>query len=224
MVSELKVELEMEDLLNFPETLWILEMRLSVPILFRMLNQSRLQLPDLLWAQKYKVNFNNSGYPHTILSPMDIFVWNIRGGGSKNFLRTIRVHNPSILVLVETRVNNSNADRIIRRIGYQNHYKVDTLGFSGGILFLWRGDNITVDVLSSSEQSVHAVVKRKQDCDWLISAIYASPNREKNCGICLLTSLIPMPFLGWWLGTSMRNAVPMKNLVVLLIADISMGV
>lgn len=113
-------------------------------------------------------------------------LWNIRGAGSGSFLRTIRelirVNNLLILVLVETRVGPSRADRIIQRIGFPNHDKVDSFGFSGGIWFLWRGDIVSVEVLSATDQMqmINVLVKHNLDSDGFFSAIYASPNVQKR--------------------------------------------
>ncbi|KAG5524441.1 hypothetical protein RHGRI_031186 [Rhododendron griersonianum] len=108
------------------------------------------------------------------------------GAGSGSFLRTIRelirVNTLLILVLVETRVGPSRADRIIQRIGFPKHDKVDSFGFSGGIWFLWRGDIVSVEVLSATDQMqmINVLVKHNLDSDGFFSAIYASPNVQKR--------------------------------------------
>lgn len=74
------------------------------------------------------MSFSHSGFPSSKFPPMRIPVWNIRGAGSDDFLRTtrdlIRAHDLVVMVLVETKVNNSRADRIIRRLGFSGYFKL----------------------------------------------------------------------------------------------------
>ena len=69
--------------------------------------------------------------------PMRILVWNCRGAGNEDFLGVIRdlisVHDPVILVLVETRISGDRADEVSRRIGFSSSTRMETQGFSGGI-------------------------------------------------------------------------------------------
>nr|DAD43532.1 TPA_asm: hypothetical protein HUJ06_001762 [Nelumbo nucifera] len=60
----------------------------------------------------------------------------------KNFGRTFmditRFHRPTIVIIVETRINANRASRIIASLGYSSSYNVDLEGFSGGIWLLWK--------------------------------------------------------------------------------------
>jgi len=62
-------------------------------------------------------------------SQMRIFVWNIHGAGSGdslNILREhIRMHNPSVVALVETRVLGSRAQAVCSKIGFRNCFQVE---------------------------------------------------------------------------------------------------
>ena len=68
---------------------------------------------------------------------MRILVWNCREAGNEDFLGVIRdlisVHDPVILVLVETRISGDRADEVSRRIGFSNLTQMETQGFSGSI-------------------------------------------------------------------------------------------
>ncbi|XP_030970777.1 uncharacterized protein LOC115991179 [Quercus lobata] len=47
---------------------------------------------------------------------------------------------------------------------------------------LWRSDLVHVNVLATTEQEIHAMIRvRSQSFTWLISAIYASPRFEERC-------------------------------------------
>lgn len=183
-ISQIELNLELEDASTFAQTIWMMEMTLTVPVRIRTLIKQHLRGEGLLWATRHHMVFSDSGYPCSPLNSMDFLIWNIRGGGSKDFLRNIRelirLYKPCVLVLVETRVQDSNAENLLTRIGYPNHTKVSTLGFAGGIWLLWKGDIVSVDVIVANEQVVHTLVKRKTDADWLFSAVYASPKAAKR--------------------------------------------
>ena len=58
----------------------------------------------------------------------------------------------------------------------------DTIGFAGGIWLLWSTNLVQVDVLATTEQEIHAIIRvRAQAFHWLLNAIYASPRFEERC-------------------------------------------
>lgn len=65
---------------------------------------------------------------------MKILVWNCRGAGNANFLRSIRdlivTYHPVVVVLVETRLAGANAQRIISEIHFGESHVVDSNGRS----------------------------------------------------------------------------------------------
>ena len=59
---------------------------------------------------------------------INLLFWNCRGAGNDRFLiilrEHMRIHNPDILILVETRISRRNADKAIMAIGYPNSHRV----------------------------------------------------------------------------------------------------
>ncbi len=56
----------------------------------------------------------------------------------------LRTHDPQVLVLMETRVGPSRAADVVSKLGFSDSTRVDAEGFSGGILILWRQEQVRV--------------------------------------------------------------------------------
>ncbi|KAL8150347.1 hypothetical protein V2J09_020155 [Rumex salicifolius] len=73
---------------------------------------------------------------------INIITWNVQGAGSREFMITlkelIRIHNPAILVMVETRLSGRQADKVRDTIGFDGVARAEAIGFQGGIWVLWR--------------------------------------------------------------------------------------
>ena len=113
---------------------------------------------------------------------MNVFVWNIQGAGSGetlNILREhIRMHRPSIVALVETRISRRRAQAVCDKIGFRNCFRVEAQGFQGGIWVLWNSDEIGVAVRNSHEQFVTVEVQPHDRMSWLLTIVYASPHTQ----------------------------------------------
>ncbi|KAL8143889.1 hypothetical protein V2J09_016921 [Rumex salicifolius] len=114
-----------------------------------------------------------------IMSEFKIISWNIQGAGNKQFLHClkdlIRMHDPTILVLLETRISGTQADKVCAQIGSDSLIRSEASGFSGGIWVLWRNDRVFVSEVDVQVQAVTLKVRRTGEHIWLFSAIYANP-------------------------------------------------
>lgn len=64
---------------------------------------------------------------------------------------------------------------VARRLGFSEFHIVDPEGFSGGLWLCWEGQNVSLEIIFSSTQVVHAIVSVGEEKQWLLSAVYASP-------------------------------------------------
>ena len=87
----------------------------------------------------------------------------------------IRIHKPTILGLLETRVSGEKADTVCRKLGFDYWVRVEALGFSGGIWVLWK-ECMKVDILKTHPQFIHMQIDTEGGRDWLFSMVYGSPN------------------------------------------------
>ena len=81
---------------------------------------------------------------------MKTLLCNCRGAGNPNFCQNfaelIRYHQPSIVVLVETRISSQRAEIISTGLGFDSVVHFEAEGFSGGIWLLWDSDVVNLDV------------------------------------------------------------------------------
>ena len=68
---------------------------------------------------------------------MNIIVWNCRGALKPSFQKhvseLVRMHNPAILVILETHVGGDRARGIIERLPFDGSVHTDTVGYAGGL-------------------------------------------------------------------------------------------
>jgi hypothetical protein len=122
------------------------------------------------------------GQTTTILNflSMKVLLWNCRGAGNPNFRRNFadlkRSHQPTIVVLVETRISGQRAVEVSTALGFDRVIRSDAEGFSGGIWLLWDSGSVTLDILHVNNQAIHATVQvHHSNPPCLFTAIYASP-------------------------------------------------
>ena len=111
---------------------------------------------------------------------MKILNWNCRGVLNPRFIRTFNnlmdAHTPDVVILSETRLDGDRAHNVISKLPFDNWHTTETLGFAGGLWLLWRTDLVEVQILNSTEQEIHALVRPlSSNSFWLLSAVYASP-------------------------------------------------
>ena len=75
---------------------------------------------------------------------MNIIVWNCRGALKPSFQKhvgeLVRMHNPAMLVILETCVGGDRAKGIIGRLPFDGLVHTDTIGFTGGLWMLWDSE------------------------------------------------------------------------------------
>ncbi|GMI90895.1 hypothetical protein HRI_002758800 [Hibiscus trionum] len=111
---------------------------------------------------------------------LNLFVWNVQGCGSRNFVRVtkqyIRDYRPDVCVFVEPRVSGRRASQIISSLGIPNSYRIEACGFSGGIWLCWF-DHIQISILSCHFQFIHCSISSVNSQEsFLATFVYASPN------------------------------------------------
>lgn len=71
---------------------------------------------------------------------MNIIVWNCRGTLKPSFQKHVRElvynHNPTILVVMETRIGGESAKEITDRLPFDGVVHMETIGYAGGLWML----------------------------------------------------------------------------------------
>ena len=108
---------------------------------------------------------------------MTMMYWNARGLARSSFkpnlLHLIAHNKPDILVLVETKVSRSHTADIVGSLPYDSWFLVEPVGFAGGILILWDPARVSLHVINSNAQGVHALVEVNTN-NFFLSTIYAN--------------------------------------------------
>ncbi|KAG7547784.1 Ribonuclease H domain [Arabidopsis suecica] len=109
---------------------------------------------------------------------MNCLLWNCRGANKPNFRRSIRYilkkFPTDMLAVFETHAGGDRARQICHGLGFDNSFRVDATGQSGGLWLLWRSDVGEVEILESSDQFIHAKVTQGEETMHLV-AVYAAP-------------------------------------------------
>ncbi|KAL0414029.1 UNVERIFIED_CONTAM: hypothetical protein Sradi_1604600 [Sesamum radiatum] len=109
---------------------------------------------------------------------MKILSWNCQGLGSpwtvRNLVELVKLHNPGLVFLSETKSKGRRHDRVKERLNYYG-VGVESQGKSGGLLMLWRKD-VDVWIQTYSPHHMDALVKADKDTErWRITGIYGHP-------------------------------------------------
>ncbi|KAI7986729.1 hypothetical protein LOK49_LG14G00747 [Camellia lanceoleosa] len=85
-------------------------------------------------------------FPNSV--SMKLLIWNCRGADNKVFRRTMKEleknHKPSIIVLMETKIDLSSMSLFFNKLGFTASSHVDPVGRSGSIWVLWDPFKATV--------------------------------------------------------------------------------
>ncbi|XP_010463327.1 PREDICTED: uncharacterized protein LOC104743994 [Camelina sativa] len=82
----------------------------------------------------------------------------------------------------EEAVGGDRAHRICQNLGFENVFRVDAVGQSGGLWLLWRSGIGVVTVVNSSDQYIHARIVDGLEVVHLI-AVYAAPTVSRRSGL-----------------------------------------
>ena len=112
---------------------------------------------------------------------MNILTWNCKGAFKPSFKQTIldlvNWHHPIIMVITETRLSGDKAKSIMASFPFDGAMCSNTIGFVGDIWLLWQSDLVQVEVVSTTKQEIHALIRvSSHSFSWILSSIYASPS------------------------------------------------
>ncbi|XP_013639450.1 PREDICTED: uncharacterized protein LOC106344673 [Brassica oleracea var. oleracea] len=117
---------------------------------------------------------------------MKCILWNCRGANKPQFRRSIRYlvkkFKTNILVVFETHAGGEAACRICCGLGFENSFRVDACGQSGGLWLLWREEIGELEVVKSSDQFIHARIGNGAEVINLI-VVYAAPSPSRKSGL-----------------------------------------
>ncbi|KAI9187395.1 hypothetical protein LWI28_027648 [Acer negundo] len=122
----------------------------------------------------------------------------------------LKKYSPDIVLLSKTKLYGSKIGRCGVLFGYDNYFCV---GFSGGLLLLWR-DSCSVNVLSFSLGHIDARVVMENGYCWRFIGFYGDPNPNKIVFLWnLLRRLKEMDDLPWVCGGDFNELLSVHDKV-----------
>jgi len=117
---------------------------------------------------------------------MKIVCWNVQGARKSQLRLEVgfinRIIKPDILILLETMVNEQDANLIITNLGFSHYDTIPTENHCGGIWCLWNPINVDVSILVKESRAIHCQIKdnvKNKQC--LLTAVYAlAQERHKD--------------------------------------------
>lgn len=94
----------------------------------------------------------------------------------------LKKNKTDILALFETHAGGDRAGRICQGLGFENSFRIDAVGQSGGIWLLWRSSVGVVTIIESSNQFIHAKVGQGTEVMHLV-VVYAAPTASRRRGL-----------------------------------------
>jgi ribonuclease HI/exonuclease III len=129
--------------------------------------------------------------------------WNCRGLGNpqtvRDLCRLVKEKRPGLVFLLETKLQAKRIEYIRVRTGFESAFVVDSIGRSGGLALMWKGD-INVEIQNYSRRHINAIVRTFDNGPlWKFTGFYghpvASKRRESWCLLEFLMSFQPDPWL-----------------------------
>ncbi|XP_047268246.1 uncharacterized protein LOC124898643 [Capsicum annuum] len=132
---------------------------------------------------------------------MNFLIWNCRGSNSldfrKHFKDLLDLHNPALVVLLETyRMNHQTVPNEFR---FSNVAACPGLGTSGGIAILWQADLLNVTDVAMTHQEIYCRIQVIPFPNkWLFSVVYAFNNKNDRLTLWDNLKLVADNFVGPW--------------------------
>lgn len=121
-----------------------------------------------------------------LMDNYDILSWYVRGVGREGFTHEIkelsRLYSPDIVFLMDTRVKEDRADKILNHLQFLFPYqcKIPSFGFSGGLWVLWKNTpSFSLDISNKHDRFIHeSIIDYNRSVKWLVTFIYGYPQHH----------------------------------------------
>ncbi|KAL8140943.1 hypothetical protein V2J09_006964 [Rumex salicifolius] len=90
----------------------------------------------------------------------------------------IRVHDPRVIALVETRISGEHASEVCNAIGFDGCIRMEASSFAGGIWLLWQTAEVYVLPLSLHPQHLTIEIKHRGEESWFFLQYMAARPRR----------------------------------------------
>ncbi|KAL5571254.1 hypothetical protein UlMin_020851 [Ulmus minor] len=141
---------------------------------------------------------------------MKLLVWNVQGIGnpwtSNSLLSLVKIHDPDILFLIETKMDSRNVLFLRNKLGFCDDFSVSRVGLSGGLSLMWKA-NCVVNVCSSSSFFIDAWISSTDILPWRFSGFYGNPDSNHRGHSWELLRRLCFAHFGAWLCAGDFNEI-----------------
>ncbi|KAK4279407.1 hypothetical protein QN277_011193 [Acacia crassicarpa] len=146
---------------------------------------------------------------------MKLLSWNCQGLGRaltvKNLKNMVKKDRPSLIFLMETKINLERIKRLRLKCGFNHDLYVEPRGLSGG-LAVWWSANISLTVLYKSRNIIHVVVDSiSSDLPNYISFVYGPPKEGDRRIVWNILRSLASSVSGSWLAVGDFNDLISQN-------------
>lgn len=112
---------------------------------------------------------------------MKLLVWNCHGLASARAVRALldlqKSHKPDVIFLSESHLGRVMAEKLKRRVGFDNFEIHESDGRSGGLLLLWKKE---VTIVAHNVSRFFIDVTFEMESSWRFTGFYGEPNWERR--------------------------------------------
>ncbi|GLT33620.1 hypothetical protein SLA2020_081920 [Shorea laevis] len=109
-----------------------------------------------------------------------------------------------MILILETKLTSEVARDAAANCGFSRSHVVDSDGRAGGLWLLWNDEEVYIDVVTSTPQAIHAIVKVRSHpifskVHWFFSGVYGRPQFELHSQLWNELRVVAHYFTGPWL-------------------------
>lgn len=113
---------------------------------------------------------------------MKIPSWNVQGVENSRATRSLRYvilkHIPDVVFLSEIKSSSAVAEKIKKKVGYNNSIISESSRNSGGLMLMWQ-NHLNISMNSFSKGHINVTIK-EPDWWWRFSGFYGNPDQRKR--------------------------------------------
>ncbi|CAN1151985.1 hypothetical protein LINPERHAP2_LOCUS18456, partial [Linum perenne] len=80
-----------------------------------------------------------------------------------------------VAIIVEPKISKLKASKVIEKMGFAAAFRVDAVGFKGGVWLVWDPNSVKLNVVEYGSQFIHVEGKLEDGSSYFCTAVYASP-------------------------------------------------
>ena len=111
----------------------------------------------------------------------NLICWDCRGLGNRQTVQElkelVRVQDPSVVFLAETWLEKAKLSYICGSLQFGHYHGVSRITRGVGLALFWK-NGFTLNVESSSQNHIDAVINKGKDNAWCFTGIYGAPKTQ----------------------------------------------